>query len=176
MSSGKQNVYIAICWTIPLASLLMCNNITYTVYGHIQEGAMFKINQYLNMMSFTLIEGWCFVSHRFRLQQLDRADAPSAVCPQGGARSHRHGYSQSPLLPIGGQRRGHGRRLRQQNCADVRRRRQRGHLLLRPDDCRHGGTPRCYLKRLSQRWILTSWLDTPLPIPFIIYIPIVWLN
>lgn len=96
--------------------------------------------------------------HCFRHQLLDGGDAPSALCPQGGPLHHHHGDSRPPLLLRGGWRRGNGRRLHQQNSAGVRRRRQRGQLLLRPDDCHCGGTARCYLKRVSQRWILTPWL------------------
>lgn len=100
----------------------------------------------------------------FRHQQLDRGDPPSALCAQGGALPHHHGYSWSPPFLRRGwrRRRGHGPGLRQQNSAGVRRRRQWGQLLLRPDDCRCGGTARCYLKRVSQRWILTPWLDVKL--------------
>lgn len=98
------------------------------------------------------------LSHWFRHQQLDGGDAPSALCPQGGALHHHHGDSRSPLFLRGQWRRGCGPRLRRQDSAGVRRRRQWGQVLLRLDDCRRGGTARCYLKRVRGESSLPDWM------------------
>lgn len=84
---------------------------------------------------------------RFRDEHLDGAGAASALRPQGGTRRRHHGNARRRRgeLPV-----------RQKNPAGVRRRRQRGELLLGPDERSRGGSARRSLKNRTVETVSTS--------------------